>query len=75
MKLAQDPWFKFTIARSIYKTILRFINSNHGKSYKIQPLPPKNFGIQLDDNGKATLKWYNIKYTFKVSGVNVMAVD
>lgn len=57
MKLSQDPWFKFTIARSIYKTILRFINSNHGKSYKIQPLPPQNFGIQLDDNGKATLKW------------------
>ena len=30
MVLGQDPNFRFTLARSIYKTLLRYINSQHG---------------------------------------------
>lgn len=40
MKLAQDPMFRFTLARSIYKTVLRYVSTNHGVPYTVQPLPP-----------------------------------
>ena len=56
MRIAQDPMGKFAIARSIYKTILRYINSNHDKPYVVQPLAPKNFSVELDDNF-ANLSW------------------
>jgi len=38
MKLGQDPNFKFCMARSLYKTIVRYINNAHGKPTVIQPL-------------------------------------
>ena len=56
MRIAQDPMGKFAIARSIYKTILRYVNSNHDKPYVVQPLAPKNFSVELDDNF-ANLSW------------------
>ena len=30
MVLGQDPNFRFALARSLYKTILRFVNGQHG---------------------------------------------
>lgn len=57
MKLGQDPMFKFTVARSLYKTILRYVSSNHGRPYVVQPLPPTTFSVQLDHKGIARLKW------------------
>ena len=57
MRIAQDPWGKFTIARSIYKTILRYVSSNHGKRYVVQPLAPQNFSAELMDGNYANLSW------------------
>lgn len=57
MKLIQDPGVKFNMARSIYKTILRYVSANHGKPYVVQPLSPKNFSVEFDSQGKATLSW------------------
>lgn len=57
MRIAQDPMGKFWIARSIYKTILRYVDSNHGTSYKVQPLTPNCFSAQLDEDGNAVLSW------------------
>ncbi len=57
VKLAQDPMFKFTLARSIYKTILRFIDTNHSQDYVVEPLNPVNFSVTLDKKGKAQLSW------------------
>ena len=51
MRIAQDPMGKFTIARSIYKTILRFVNSNHGEDYVVQPLAPNHFSVEIDEFG------------------------
>jgi hypothetical protein len=39
MVLAQDPNFRFTMARSIYKTLLRYLALQHNKQPVIQPLP------------------------------------
>lgn len=57
MRIAQDPMGKFCIARSIYKTILRYVNSNHGCNYVVQPLAPSNFSVELVQNGNAMLSW------------------
>lgn len=57
MKLGQDPNFRFSLARSIYKTVARYINAQHGRPCVIQPLPPVNFRVELLGHGKARLSW------------------
>lgn len=57
MKLAQNPMGKFTIARSLYKSILRYVSSNHGRSYTVQPLAPNHFSVEVNNEGIATLSW------------------
>lgn len=47
MKLGHDPKFKFAASRSIYKSILRFITSQHGKDYVVQPLPVDHFAVEF----------------------------
>ena len=59
MRYGHDPNFKFTLARSIYKTILRYVNGMHGDDYVVQPLAPDHFRIELDDN-KARLEWESV---------------
>lgn len=57
MRYGQDPNFKFTLARSVYKTILRFINKQHGKNCIVQPLPPKDFQMSWTTKGTLQLSW------------------
>ncbi|MBO4827482.1 MAG: xanthan lyase [Prevotella sp.] len=61
MKFGHDPNFKFVLARSIYKTLLRYINGIHGYSYTVQPLAPSNFCIELKGKNKAKLSWKGVK--------------
>ncbi len=56
MVLGQDPNFKFNFARSIYKTIARFIARQHDRKVVIQPLRPLGFKAVVKD-GKAYLSW------------------
>ena len=57
MRYAQDPNGKFTIARSLYKSILRFVCNQHGRDYVVQPLRPRNFHVRMLGNGKVRLAW------------------
>lgn len=56
MLLAQDPNFKFDLARSLYKTVARFVNGMHGLPTVIEPLTPRNIAVTLDGD-KAKLSW------------------
>lgn len=47
MKLGYDPNFRFTVGRAIYKSILRFVTSQHDEEFIVQPLPVSNFAISL----------------------------
>lgn len=47
MRLGHDPNFKFTVGRAIYKSILQFVNHQHGKDYVVQPLPISHFSIRF----------------------------
>lgn len=55
MRMAQDPNFKFAFARSIYRTLLRYICSQHNKPYVVAPLTPHNFALTVDDKGTLTI--------------------
>ena len=59
MKYGHDPYFKFVLARSIYKSILRYIYFQHGiKKYVVAPLPVKAFSAVLDEGGRnVQLRW------------------
>lgn len=57
MYLGHDPNFKFDLARSIYKSILRFVSAQHGVSCVIQPLTPKCFRASHQSRGKLQLEW------------------
>ncbi|MFB9897178.1 golvesin C-terminal-like domain-containing protein [Hallella seregens] len=56
MLLGQDPHFKFTLARSIYKTIARYVNGMHGHATVIAPLAPTAVSVELARN-EAQLSW------------------
>lgn len=57
MQKGHDPEFKFTLARSIYKTILRFLGNHHGQNIVVQPLPPANLAAFINKNGKLQVQW------------------
>lgn len=47
LKLGHDPRFKFTVGRSVYKSILKYLATMHGTDYAVQPLPVHNFAVRL----------------------------
>ena len=61
MTFGQDPSFRFSLARSIYKTLLRYINDQHGTSYMVTPLTPDNFRIEFASQDKIRLSWNAVK--------------
>lgn len=57
MRYGQDPNFRFTLARSIYKTILRFVCGQHNRSFVVTPLAPTNVNVRLTGKGEALIGW------------------
>ena len=60
MKYGLDPAFRFTVSRSVYKGILKYLSARYGCSYVVQPLPVKSFAAEVRD-GKAILSWEEAK--------------
>lgn len=56
MRHGLDPNFRFTLARSIYKTITRFIAKKHDKECIISPLTPTHFQIEFTKRKKGEVK-------------------
>ena len=61
MRRGLDPNFRFTLARSLYKTILRYVNGNHAVPSVVQPLPVNSFRIEHVGSGKLRLAWLPTK--------------
>ena len=57
MRMGQDPNFRFDLARSIYKAVLRYISSMHHKKYVVQPLAPRRVSAELTGKGEAKISW------------------
>ncbi|MCM1311384.1 MAG: xanthan lyase [Bacteroides sp.] len=53
-----DPKFKFDFCRSVYKSIVKFVATEHKRNYVIQPLPVRNFSVGLNEKKRtAELRW------------------
>ena len=61
MRYGQDPNFRFTLARSIYKTLLRYITGMHQEENVVQPLAPNRFHIEFTDKpGEVNISWQGV---------------
>lgn len=57
MKSGHDPAFKFTVSRAVYKGILKFLSDRYSVSYRVQPLPVRDFAAVAMPSGKIRLSW------------------
>lgn len=57
MKYALDPAFRFSVSRSIYKALGRFVAERKDRKFVVQPLPVKNFAIERHKKGVYRLSW------------------
>jgi hypothetical protein len=52
-----DPRFRYDVSRSVYKGMLKYLAFSEGRDYCVQPLPVKNFAINLSGSKKIRLSW------------------
>ncbi len=57
MRYGLDPTFRFTVSRSIYKGMLKFIASQYNRPYVVQPLPVKDFSAAFSGDTEVKLTW------------------
>lgn len=57
MKYGLDPSFRFTVSRSIYKGMLKYLSNRYGVPYAVQPLPVTSIGVTSGKDGKAVISW------------------
>ena len=58
MVYGHDPDFKFTIARAVYKSLLKHLCYVHDREFVVQPLPVSNFSMSmLEGDGEVELRW------------------
>ncbi len=57
MRYGNDPRFKFTVSRAIYKGILRYISSQYRLPYVVQPLPVEAFAAEFIAGDSIRLRW------------------
>ncbi|MCH5214604.1 MAG: xanthan lyase [Muribaculaceae bacterium] len=60
MQYGLDPTFRFTVSRSIYKAIGRFIAERKGREFIVQPLPVDAFSITREKKGVYRLRWQKV---------------
>lgn len=63
MRYGLDPRFRFTVSRSIYKGMLKFIAQQYGTEYVVQPLPVKSFSTEFTGDTQVSLKWVPVEDT------------
>ncbi|MDP4238714.1 MAG: xanthan lyase [Bacteroidota bacterium] len=57
MRYGLDPRFRFTVSRSIYKGMLKYISSANKTDYVVQPLPVDQFSCRFLEQNKVELHW------------------
>ena len=57
MRYGNDPRFRFTVSRAIYKGMLQFICSQRGIDYVVQPLPVDHMALRFVNNEEVELTW------------------
>lgn len=57
MRYGLDPSFRFTVSRSVYKGMLKFLASQYNRPYVVQPLPVTAFSASFSGDTEVELKW------------------
>ncbi|HJV78435.1 MAG TPA: hypothetical protein VJ602_08635 [Paludibacter sp.] len=57
MRYGLDPRFRFTVSRSIYKGMLRYLSSANKVDYVVQPLPVNQFSCRFVEKNKLEVHW------------------
>ena len=57
MRYNIDPRFRFSVSRSVYKGILKYLAFTGNRQYVVQPLPVKGFAITPAGGKKIRLSW------------------
>ena len=65
MRYGHDPNFKFTVARAIYKGILRHVAAQYGVEYKVAPLPVERFASRIAGADEVALSWSAVRDTLE----------
>jgi hypothetical protein len=60
MRFGQEPMFRFQVSRAIYKGMLKFLSTQYGLEYIVQPLPVDHFQAGLDQEGRIVLQWHPV---------------
>lgn len=61
MRYGLDPRFRFTVSRSIYKGMLRFIARQYGTPYVVQPLPVSGLSVRFSGETEVELQWQPVE--------------
>ena len=57
MRLGLDPNFRFMVSRAVYKGLLKFVASQYGTDYVVQPLPVTHFATEFVNDKEVYLSW------------------
>ncbi len=60
MRYGSDPRFKFLVSRAVYKGILRYVASQYGTSYVVQPLPVEGLSTEFLEGDEVRLSWRGV---------------
>lgn len=69
MMYGHDPGFKFTVARAVYKALLKHLSFVNGEEYVVQPLPVKNFACQFEGENSVLLSWQPVNDPIEATAV------
>ncbi len=69
MRYGLDPRFRFTVSRSIYKGMLRYLSVANKTDYVVQPLPVEQFSCRFTDKNKLELNWKAVKDSLEPTAV------
>lgn len=67
MRWGLDPRFKFSMSRSIYKGMLKYLSKRHKAPYVVQPLPVDNMAMQWQGNSQVHISWRAVADTLETT--------
>ncbi|WP_418992018.1 xanthan lyase [Alistipes sp.] len=69
MRYGSDPRFKFVVSRAVYKGILRYLSSQYGVPYSVQPLPVEQMAVEFTESGNTVISWEPVADSLETSAV------
>ena len=69
VKYVLNPKFRFDVSRAIYKAILRFVSTQNGLEYVVQPLPVNNISSVIIDKNSVKISWQPVFDILETSAV------